>query len=74
MDGARGPRPLQHHPVHIRRDNPTAAREVAKTIYDGCESLINSPHRGRKGKQAGTRELVINYLRTPPVLGHNGLG
>ena len=26
---------------YIRRDNPTAAREVAKTIYDGCESLVN---------------------------------
>jgi plasmid stabilization system protein ParE len=25
---------------YIRRDNPTAAREVAKTLYDGCESLI----------------------------------
>jgi plasmid stabilization system protein ParE len=35
---------------------------VAKTIYDGCESLINSPHRGRKGKQAGTRELVFSPL------------
>ncbi len=34
---------------YIRRDNPTAAREVAKTLYDGCESLIKSPHRGRKG-------------------------
>jgi len=28
---------------YIRRDSPTAAREVAKTIYDGCESLIGSP-------------------------------
>ena len=47
---------------YVRRDNPTAAREVAKTIYDGCESLINSPHRGRKGKQTGTRELVFSPL------------
>ncbi|HXM41305.1 MAG TPA: hypothetical protein VN924_08640 [Bryobacteraceae bacterium] len=23
---------------YIRRDNPTAARDVAKTIYDGCEA------------------------------------
>jgi len=30
--------------------------------YDGCESLINSPHRGRKGKQAGTRELGFSPL------------
>jgi toxin ParE1/3/4 len=61
MDGARSPRPLRHH-RYIRRDNPTAAREVAKTIYDGCESLVNSPRRGRTGKQAGTRELVFAPL------------
>jgi hypothetical protein len=61
MDGARGPRPLLHHPVHIRRDNPAAARDVAKPS-DGCESLIKSPYRGRKGKQAGTRELVFFSL------------
>ncbi len=47
---------------YIRRDNSTAAREVAKTIDDGCESLIGSPHRGRKGKQPGTRELVFSPL------------
>jgi plasmid stabilization system protein ParE len=47
---------------YIRRDNPTAAREVAKTIYDSCESLISSPRRGRKGKQPGTRELVFSPL------------
>jgi plasmid stabilization system protein ParE len=36
---------------YIRRDNPEAAREVAKTIYDGCETLVNSPNRGRKGTE-----------------------
>ncbi len=47
---------------YIRRDNPTAAREVAKTIYDGCESLVNSPYRGRKGHIKGARELVFPGL------------
>ena len=47
---------------YIRRDNPDAAREVAKTIYDGCESLIHSPHRGRKGMEPGTRELIFSPL------------
>src|ERR1700680_3990700 len=50
MDGALSPRPLQHHP-YIQRDNPTAAREVAKNLYDGCESLMKFPHRGRKGNR-----------------------
>jgi plasmid stabilization system protein ParE len=28
---------------HIQRDNPSAAREVAKAIYDGCENLATFP-------------------------------
>jgi addiction module RelE/StbE family toxin len=48
--------------AYIRRDNATAARRVAKTIYDGCESLINHPRRGRTGKEAGTRELLFSPL------------
>jgi addiction module RelE/StbE family toxin len=47
---------------YIRAGNPDAARRVAKAIYDGCESLVHSPHRGRKGKQPGTRELVFAPL------------
>jgi toxin ParE1/3/4 len=47
---------------YVRRDNPSASREVAKTIYDGCASLVNSPRRGRPGKQTGTRELVFSPL------------
>ena len=34
--------------AYTRRHNPEAARNVAKTIYDGCASLIHSPNRGRK--------------------------
>lgn len=47
---------------YIRRDNVTAARQVAKTIYDGCGSLIQAPYRGRKGKETGTRELIFPSL------------
>ena len=47
---------------YIRRDNPIAAREVAKTLYDGCESLRHAPHRGRKGRIEGTRELIFPLL------------
>jgi plasmid stabilization system protein ParE len=47
---------------YIQRDNPTAAREFAKTLYDGCESLATSPHRGRPGRKPGTRELVFSRL------------
>jgi toxin ParE1/3/4 len=47
---------------HIQRDNPTAAREIARTLYDGCEGLERFPHRGRRGRIEGTRELVFPGL------------
>ena len=50
---------LQRITRRIRRDNPTAARQVAKTLYDGAMSLEAMPHRGRGGRIAGTRELVF---------------
>ena len=46
----------------IEKDNPTAAREVAKTIYDGCAGLKDFPHRGRPGRMQGRRELVFPSL------------
>jgi plasmid stabilization system protein ParE len=43
----------------IAKDNPTAARETVKAIYDGCEGLRNFPHRRRPGRMKGRRELVF---------------
>jgi plasmid stabilization system protein ParE len=38
----------------IERDNPEAARRVARTIYDGCAVLKDFPHLGRaSGRMAG---------------------
>jgi toxin ParE1/3/4 len=47
---------------HIQQDNPDAASDVALTIYDGCGGLQDFPHLGRKGRIAGTRELVFAGL------------
>jgi len=47
---------------YIRRDNPAAARAVAKTILDAADSLSVFPSRGREGRIAGTRELVVPRL------------
>jgi toxin ParE1/3/4 len=44
---------------HIRKDNPTAARSVAKTIFDAGNSLDTLAQRGREGRIAGTREMVF---------------
>lgn len=47
----------------IERDDPDAARRVARTVYDGCASLKNFPNRGRASvRMAGRRELV-----SPPL-------
>lgn len=43
----------------IEKDNPTAARETVKAIYDGCGVLRNFPYSGRLGRMSGRRELVF---------------
>jgi toxin ParE1/3/4 len=53
---------LYHIIQHIQQDNPDAASKVAETLYDGCSSLENFPHLGRKGRIAGTRELIYSGL------------
>ena len=47
----------------IGRDNPHAARRVARTIYDGCAGLQEFPHMGRpSSRMNGRRELVFSPL------------
>jgi addiction module RelE/StbE family toxin len=53
---------LQEITRFIRRDNPAAARSVAKTLFDAANSLENLPNRGRVGRIPGTRELVLPGL------------
>ena len=43
----------------FRKDNPEAARRVAKTIFDGVSELRTFPSRGRIGIVDNTRELVF---------------
>jgi plasmid stabilization system protein ParE len=47
----------------IERDDPEAARRVARTIYEGCGRLKGFPHLGRaSSRMAGRRELVFSPL------------
>jgi toxin ParE1/3/4 len=47
----------------IERDNPDAARRVAKTIYDGCAQLMDFPNMGRASRRlSGRRELAVSPL------------
>jgi len=53
---------LEHIVNYISPDNPQAARRVAVRIYDSCTNLASFPERGRSGRIAGTRELVLAPL------------
>jgi toxin ParE1/3/4 len=47
----------------IDRDDPEAARRVARTIYDGCLRLRDFPDIGRASiRMLGRRELVFSPL------------
>jgi toxin ParE1/3/4 len=47
---------------HIIRDNPTAARNVIRTITEGIGKLKAFPNLGRSGQVEGTREMVFTSL------------
>jgi addiction module RelE/StbE family toxin len=47
---------------HIQQDNSESAANVAESLYDGCGNLRRFPNLGRKGRIAGTRELVFSGL------------
>lgn len=46
----------------IQKDNPSAARDVATTIYSRITSLKTFPNRGRPGRVEGSRELGLAPL------------
>ena len=56
----------------IQKDNLTAAKKVAATIYDGIAALKGFPQRGRSGRIAGTRELLFPSLPYIAVYRENG--
>jgi toxin ParE1/3/4 len=53
---------LENITRRIRKENPAAARNVAKTLFDGGNALDTFPNRGRPGRIPGTRELVFSPL------------
>ena len=50
---------LAHLRSYIARDNPKAANRIAGSMLDAVERLAEMPNRGRPGRVAGTRELVV---------------
>jgi toxin ParE1/3/4 len=41
---------------------PDRAAALVRAIFDAPAALLTFPHRGRPGKKAGTRELVLSAL------------
>jgi toxin ParE1/3/4 len=59
----RPPKNLERICAWIERDNPEAARRVAKTIYDRCGQLKDFPNMGRASRRmSGRRELAFPSL------------
>jgi addiction module RelE/StbE family toxin len=53
---------LEEITLYIQRDSESAARAVAKSLFDAANSLDLLPSRGRVGRIPGTRELVVPGL------------
>jgi addiction module RelE/StbE family toxin len=47
---------------YLRQHYPQFAESTVRTIYERVQSLKTSPHRGRPGHRAGTRELPLATL------------
>ncbi len=44
----------------VSEDRPSAAVDIVERILLGLEALSRHPEMGRKGRVAGTRELIIS--------------
>lgn len=53
---------------YIATDDPAAAARVFTRIEETTDGLAGFPHRGRPGRCAGTRELVVTG--TPYVVAY----
>ena len=47
---------------YLTDHQPAFAQSTVRTLYDAAQSLTQFPHRGRVGREANTRELVVSPL------------
>jgi plasmid stabilization system protein ParE len=50
---------LEHIKDHLQEHHPHLAQSTVLKLYEGIRSLKTMPHRGRVGREEGTRELVF---------------
>jgi toxin ParE1/3/4 len=53
---------LENITNYLFQNTPTRATELVRAIYDAPSVLLTFPHRGRRGRKEGTRELVLAPL------------
>lgn len=53
---------LQHIKDYLTEHYPQFARSTVLELYESIRSLKTSPRRGRIGREAGTRELLLSRL------------
>jgi addiction module RelE/StbE family toxin len=50
---------LQSAHDYVASDKPDAAADIAEHLLEAIDALARHPHMGRKGRVAGTRELIV---------------
>jgi toxin ParE1/3/4 len=53
-----GPRRSRRDVAYLEVRNPLVAIELLQSLILGADSRATFPHRGRRGRVSGTRELV----------------
>jgi toxin ParE1/3/4 len=53
---------LENISLRIAEGNPEAALKTVRIIFQRIEHLATFPHRGRVGREEGSRELVLAPL------------
>ena len=53
---------LEHIKDDLTEHYPHLAQSTVLELYETIRSLKSSPHRGRIGRESGTRELVLTRL------------
>ena len=48
---------------YISKDNPEAAQNIVKLLWEHTQILKNHPNMGRPGRVINTRELVIDNTK-----------